>query len=434
MPDPLCRLSVQHGPHTVDLALPSETPVGLLMPSIIDLVHRGPMTEGRQWHLSRPGDERLDAATSLHDNAIRDGELLLLTTTAIPSPRWIEGDIWHTVTDVADTSGMPTRVMTTAASLCAAGLGAAALARSGAITHAIGHVVTAGVLTAAAAIGAVAMRRAHADPVLCVTLSVIAVQFAAVTGFLAVPGGPSTANLLLAAATACTMSTLLVRITHCGAICLTSLASFTALTCAASACGVAWAFPVTTTGAVLSVLSLGALGLAAKLSIAAAGLAPATPGSSERATIAHHTLTGLVSGSAAAAALGTVLVVCGSAHAGHPWRIGAIFAAVVGVVMVLRARTHVDPRRRTALVVGGMAAITAGAALVVVAVPGHANWVSLLATATGLSLLGGQTGATANPLARRAFDIVEYVALAAVVPLACWVAGIYGSIRGLSVP
>ena len=40
MPDPLCRLSVQHGPHTVDVALPRETPVGLLLPSIVDLVHR----------------------------------------------------------------------------------------------------------------------------------------------------------------------------------------------------------------------------------------------------------------------------------------------------------------------------------------------------------------------------------------------------------
>ena len=84
MPDPLCRLSIQHGPHTVDLALPNEAPVGLLLPSIVDLVQRGGVAidEGRQWHLSRVGQERLDAAVSLHDNAIRDGELLLLTDHA----------------------------------------------------------------------------------------------------------------------------------------------------------------------------------------------------------------------------------------------------------------------------------------------------------------------------------------------------------------
>jgi hypothetical protein len=49
-------------------------------------------------------------------------------------------------------------------------------------------------------------------------------------------------------------------------------------------------------------------------------------------------------------------------------------------------------------------------------------------------MLGGLAGAAANPLARRAIDIAEYLALAAVVPLACWVAGLYGLIRGLSLP
>ncbi len=113
MPDPLCRLSIQHGPHTVDLALPRETPVGVLLPSIVDLVQRGGVAvdEGRQWHLSRVGRERLDAATSLHDNAIRDGELLLLTTTATPAPAWAHDDPWHAVVDTADTGGAPTRVI-----------------------------------------------------------------------------------------------------------------------------------------------------------------------------------------------------------------------------------------------------------------------------------------------------------------------------------
>jgi hypothetical protein len=102
--------------------------------------------------------------------------------------------------------------------------------------------------------------------------------------------------------------------------------------------------------------------------------------------------------------------------------------------MVLRARTHVDMSRRAALVVGGMAAIAAGVALVVVSAPAQANWVCLLATAVGLSMQSGVFGATANPLARRAVEVLEYLALAAVVPLACWVGGLYGLIRGLSLP
>jgi type VII secretion integral membrane protein EccD len=447
MPDPLCRLSVQHGPHTVDLALPNEAPVGLLLPSIVDLVHRGRVAvdEGRHWHISRVGQERLDTSASLRDNAIRDGELLLLTTSATPTPEWVQDDRWRTVVDTVDTSCVPTQVTATVACVCTAVFGATALVWSGVVTHATGHVVTGGAIAAAAAIGAVAVRRAHPDPILCVTLSVIAVVFAAAAGFLAVPGGPSMANSLLAAAVACSTSILLLRVTHCGAICLTALATFTALTGSAAACGVAWTLPVATTGAVLSVLSLGTLGVAARLSIAAAGLTPSMPSSDDRAddgptselpraVTAHHTLSALVIGSAGAAAVGAALVASACVHDGRIWPKGAVFAAVVGLVMVLRARTHIDMSRRAALVVGGMAAIAAGVALVVVSAPGQANWVCLLVTAVGLSMLGGVLGATVNPLARRTVEMLEYLALAAVVPLACWVGGLYGLIRGVSLP
>ena len=200
MPDPLCRLSIQHGPHTVDLALPRETPVGVLLPSIVDLVQSGgvALDQGRQWHLSRVGQERLDSAASLHDNAIRDGELLLLTTTATPVPEWGHDDPWHAVVDTADTGRAPTRIIATAVCLCVVVLGATGLVWSGVVTDATSHLITGATIASAVAIAAVAVRRAHPDPIPCVTLSVIAVVFAAAAGFLAVPAGPSTANSLLA--------------------------------------------------------------------------------------------------------------------------------------------------------------------------------------------------------------------------------------------
>ena len=446
MPDPLCRLSIQRGPHTVDLVLPTETPVGVLLPSIVDLVQCGGVAvdEGRQWHLSRVGQARLNSASSLHDNGIRDGDLLLLTTAATPAPEWIEDDPWHAVIDAADTGRTPSRVTATAACLCAVVLGATALVWSGIVTHAPGHVITGGTIASAAAVGAATVRRANPDPVLCTTLSVIAVVFAAAAGFLAVPAGPSTANSLLAAAVACSISILLLRVTRCGAVCLTALAMLNALTSAASACGVAWTLPVATTGAALSALSLGALGVSARLSIASAGLAPVMSSPDERAggvlasetpraVSAHHTLTGLVIGSAGATALGTALVAWDCVDDGRMWPKGAVFAVVVGLVMVLRARTHIDMCRRTALFVCGTTATAAGVALVVVSAPGQANWVCLVATAVGLSMLGGRFGATVNPLLCRIVDVSEYLALAAVVPLGCWVGGLYGLIRGVSV-
>lgn len=447
MLDPLCRLSIQHGPHTVDLALPRETPVGALLPSIVDILQRGgvALDAGLGWHLSRVGRERLDSVASLHDNAIRDGELLLLTTTPTPAPEWVHDDPWHAVVDTADTGGAPTRVIATAACLCVVVLGATGLVWSGVVTDATSHLITGATIASAVAIGAVAVRRAHPDPVLCVTLSVIAVLFAAAAGFLAVPAGPSTANALLATAIACSVSTVLLRVTRCGSVCLTPIATFTALTSVACACGVVWTIPVATSGATLATLSLGVLGVSARLSIAAAGLTPAIPNTDDpegdgpasetpRAVTVHNTLTGLVIGSASAATLGAALVASDLVGEGRMWPMGAAFAVVVGLVMVLRARVHIDMCRRIALVVGGMAATAAGVALVVVSAPGQANWVCLLATAVGLSMLGGKFGATVNPLVRRAVEVSEYLALAAVVPLACWVGGLYGLIRGVSLP
>jgi hypothetical protein len=49
-------------------------------------------------------------------------------------------------------------------------------------------------------------------------------------------------------------------------------------------------------------------------------------------------------------------------------------------------------------------------------------------------MLGAGFGATVNPLVRRTVEVSEYLALAAVVPLACWVGGLYGLIRGVSLP
>ena len=265
------------------------------------------------------------------------------------------------------------------------------------------------------------MRRAHPDPILCVTLSVIAVVFRRRSGFSLCPR-PVDSQLIARGAVACSTSILLLRVCPAaqsvdGSGCVHCLDGFGGcLRC------VAWTLPVATTGAVLSALSLGTLGVAARLSIAAAGLTPSMPSSDHRAddgltsempraVTAHHTLSALVIGSAGAAAVGATLVASACVHDGRIWPKGAVFAAVVGLVMVLRARTHIDMSRRAALVVGGMAAIAAGDALVVVSAPEHANWVCLLVTGVGLSMLGGVFGATVNPLARRTVEVLEYLAL-----------------------
>ena len=73
----------------VDLALPTRTQVALLIPSIVDIVHRDGLwptdAAARGWRLSHVGGPSLDESMTLSESDVRDGELLLLSATAIPA-------------------------------------------------------------------------------------------------------------------------------------------------------------------------------------------------------------------------------------------------------------------------------------------------------------------------------------------------------------
>lgn len=434
----LCRLTVygggDDGSLAVDLALPRDADVGLLVPSIVDLVRRDadPAAGGR-WRLVRIGGSPLDESMTLNENNVRDGDLLVLTARQAPALQWVTLDPYRTVADAIDHKNGPApRIIAVAALLCATGIGAGGLWWSGLTARGYGYLMTGALVAAAAAVGALASRRAH-DALPCMALSVVAVVHAALVGFLAVPAGPSAANALLAATAAFATAIVLLRITRCGTPCLTTIATCAALTAATAAICVGWIVPVEAAGALLVVLSLAVLALAARLSIMVARLTPDLPGADEaQVTLAHQTMTGLVAGSSAAAALGGSLVACGSLDGGDSHLSASLFTAVVGLVLLLRARTHSEMSRRIALGAGGMVSVAAGVAVTIISEPGHAHWVTLLTAAAGAAALGWLHGYPASPVMRRSVEVVEYLSLAAVLPLACWVVGLYGLVRGLS--
>lgn len=80
------------------------------------------------------------------------------------------------------------------------------------------------------------------------------------------------------------------------------------------------------------------------------------------------------------------------------------------------------------LTVTGFCALTATFALVVAWSPPHGNWAGAVAVAGGLAVLG--PASVTGPAIHRAADAVEYAALAAVAPLACWLAGLLDATRG----
>ena len=233
------------------------------------------------------------------------------------------------------------------------------------------------------------------------TLGLMATGFAAVAGLLAVPGGPGAPNALFAMAAAAT-SAGIVRVIACRASLFAALACF-AMTCLAAA--VVWmvaAEPLPAIGAGLAATSLAMIEASPPISAMLARLSSEAPSSSpdqlQMAAIrAHGWLTSLVTAFSASAALGAASSLL---RISPP---GIVFAAVVGSVLMLRARTHQDVARVIPPVICG--AVTLSAALFACAVryPHHALHIAVLATALGLlALYLGFVGvpATGSPIGR----------------------------------
>jgi type VII secretion integral membrane protein EccD len=438
MPDYLRRVSVhtcgEEPAATIDLALPSGLPVGQLIPSIVENIRAESDVTPRRWSLSRVGGRLLDESMTLAENDIHDGDLLVLSTSDVPEPVFRDQCLTDAVAAM-DPETHPTRIIGVAACLWAAAVGAVALAWTSAPAG-LPHVVIAATLAATVSTAAVVTQRSHPDPQRCATLNVVAVLLAAAVGFAAVPAGPTAANFLLATAAAASMSVLLLRATGCGTLWLTAGTTFSTTTAVAVAVDVVWTLPSHATGALLATAALGVLGVAARLSILVAGLAPPMPTGDDRVEIddgraarGHRVLTGLVAGSVASVSMGALLVVAGCLPAGAPWPTGAAFTALVGMVLMFRARSHANGHCRIVLIVGGIIGVTGAFVMVIGAMPVHAGWAGVVAVGAGLAALA--PGASVSPVTHRAVDVLEYLALAAVVPLACWVVDLYGVVRGL---
>ncbi|HYJ56342.1 MAG TPA: type VII secretion integral membrane protein EccD [Mycobacterium sp.] len=427
------------GPSAADLMLPAECPVGVLIPSIVDVVlgDSATATDPQRWQLTRVGGQRVDTSMTLRENGIHDGELILLATAAPPGRFRPPGDpsgVIAATADQAPAAGLH-RAVPTAAGLTITMISAVALAWSGGMGRTGGisaHLWTAAALSAATATGAVVIGRTARE--LTVVFSIGAVVFATVAGFLAVPNASWPPALLLAASCGFTVSILLLRLACGGTSVLTALAAITGTVAGVGAFGVAGSPRLEAAGAVLTVLSLAALSAAPKLTVAAAGLGPSRAAIGDRrATVAHRILTGLVAGWSCSAMIGVVAVAAVAVPTADSPAVAALFAADVGFLLLLRQRTHVDAWRRIMLGATGIGAMIAAFTVAVSAAPQHAYGLCALTVIAGVGALRRAVSEMpSNPVVRHAVQLLEYVALAAVVPLGAWVTGVYGVVRDLS--
>lgn len=452
----LCRITVRtHCPSAtgaVDLTLPTRRELGEILPDIVELA--GEKSEARgngaaeRWALSRLDGFPLHESMTLHENGVRDGDILLLTTDIrIPAPHF--GDLTHYVVDAsmsAERGGEWSRWMGAVACSWAAGCASAALAWSGHSAPSMRAIVAA-VVAIAAWVAAIVASRVDAAPLPIMTLGSTAAVFGAVAGFLLVPGGPAPPNFFLAAAIFSAMSSVVLHATSGSTTFFVALTTFSATSAIVASFAAIWPAPTATVGSVLAAASLVMLSAAAKVAILLTGLSPRMPSAADpssdetvvaeigtaRAEHGHRMLTGLLAGWSLAAALGVVLVAVGH-HAENACS-GVAFTGVVSAALILRAPQQRGLVRPTVVLGAGLISTTACFALAGLSAPELAIWTSLLAVAMGACALyctHADIGSRLSPFTRRGLEMVDYTALAVVIPLACWVGGAFGFVRGLS--
>ncbi|BBY38960.1 ESX-4 secretion system protein eccD4 [Mycobacterium mantenii] len=450
----LRRVSVYWDTTVVDVTLPAGLPVAVLIPPLVDILEVDHPDNGR-YRLSVPGASRLDPSMTLAQQGVGDGAMLVLSrcSTPLPAPRYFDvaEGVAATLDAATETSGdaspgRAVRLTGAAAAIVLTGVGGLVIARNTLGTNALGDVattVTVLVSAAALALGLSAVaHRGYRDSTAALTLSVIATAFAGVAGFVAVPGVPGAPNVLLAAVAAGVTSAVAMRVSGCGVVTLTAASCCAALIAVAGLVGVISAAPPPVIASAASLVSVGLLGVAARASIALAGLSPRPgtpdaagiePGGAEvhrRAVRADRWLSGLLAGLAASATAGAVVTVL----AGAPRLACNAFGALTGALLLLRSRSA-DKKRMLAFAVSGIiiAATTFGVAAS--RAPVHVPWVATATTiSVAVAMYLGFVGPArpASPVFRRGVGLLEWLALAAMVPLTCWICGLYGTVRGLS--
>ena len=403
---------------SADLVLPAGCPVALLLPALVDgVLGDGPHTiDPARWYLAPAVGLPLDPSKSLLDNGIRDGDLVLLTDEPVPPPRVRTGSPTDGI--IAAGHKPPPRSDGWAAGVAASVFLtlAAALGWTG---YASGQQAALWVSAAIAMASAVAAIAGWVTGPFADALSVGAVGHAAVTGALAAAGFSGAVVVAFAAAAALAMA-LSLSMTGCaaagGAVLL------------AATIGALTTLDTGAIGAVLTGVSLAGLAGAGSLAASMAGIGPSrrTIGT-RRAQAAHRLLTDLTAGWCGTAVVGVVAIAVSDEHRVTT----AVFAALIGVVLILRHRVHAKAVRRRILIGAGLATSAIALSVAVIASPSTAPWTCGTVAAAGATLVRLR-GVAWNPLLHSMIRGVEYAATAAVVPLGAWLTGVYDAARAAS--
>ena len=488
----LCRLSIATPANVLELALPTAVPLADFLPAVLsfagpELADAGLAHDG--WVLQRVGGAPLPAARTLAELQIFDGETLYLRPRQATAPTAVFDDVVDGLATAVreredrlrEAAGRWTGPVLGTVALAAGGAGVAA--GSGPVGQRAGIAGAIAVLVLIAA--TVAGRFMNARPT-ATALGIAAVGWAALGGWLAantfahtmthpesaaalwagaaallasagaaaaVGGSVDTMGHLASAPRRSQTGTALLDEPETGAYGLEPFATTAIVafgTVVAGALGVAFHRALSQTTVVSAVLGLGFVLAVPRIAFRVAGQRlPALPATADRiqvdlpargqadlwATSAH------LDRIMAALLLGSGLLAVGGATpaAGHGV-LGAIAAADLGIAFLLRARVFARTALRLLMQSIGMLALAGGAWRASAAGHTHTSGVGVTAGIAVATLVIGLIAASVGPkeqtddppYAARAADIAEYFVLAALVPLALGVVGVFGWARGLA--
>jgi type VII secretion integral membrane protein EccD len=160
---------------------------------------------------------------------------------------------------------------------------------------------------------------------------------------------------------------------------------------------------------------------------------PTEEGMTDQVRRAREHLTGIVASAAILAVVGCYCAL--DVGNGFFWQ-GTVFGIAVATVLCLRGRSHHDLIQSAALIGGGLAIVLAVIVKTATFVPGwQVNAAVALVALTALLVVCGLVAPRLefSPVLRRRVEILEYVAIGLVFPLACWIIGLYAFFRELRV-
>lgn len=423
----LTRVTLAGPRHRIDLVLPSEEPVGVLLPELVAMVGYAPTGDPRAYQVSLVDGRVLEPSASLRGAGVQDGTLLRLDPLTDAPPAAIVHDVSDEVADDLSRRrgrwGAGSRRWTATAAVAGAATVAAVLA-AGALRAELVVAVGAVVLVVATVAAALGARVAGVALVLAgAAIGLVGLGFWAVAWPVHAALWTLTigvAGLSLGIATGRPRAGVL------GAATLLGLLGLWALLFALG-------LSVGRASAVMAVVTVGLLGLLPRLAMTASGLTTLDDRRSNDESVtrvaalstvdaAHR---GLALASVAAAASGA-LAGWLLAQAGSVWTV--TMACLVGVALLLRFRAFPLTAEVVSMVAGALV-VVAGLIEYWVRVAPQLWWAgvvcALVVAAAGLVVLGYDAPPHVRARARQIADRAEGVAVVALVPVAVGVFDVY---------